>query len=200
MDFVIASDLDDCQVECVPALVRFLQRQGFRIEFEDFRQYGIAQSLGDLGYSVTPEEEDKLFLDFYDSEEFENLQPAEGAVEGIAALCQLGAVFNITARDVSMEMRTRELVSRHFGNNVRDVLFSHNRRNPMPMPSKGEYCRRLGAKVFIDDHYKHLEDCVGIVPLVFSFPRPWNAGRIPEGVIVVQDYLQVCEVLKNRTV
>lgn len=93
-----------------------------------------------------------MLYDYYDTDEFKNQDPIEGAYPILMELRNRGSkLFIVTGRQDIVKKTTNDWVDNNFPHIFEDVIFT-NSYTPYEIP-KHFVCRDIGAKAIIDDDY-----------------------------------------------
>src|SRR3989344_5558843 len=108
---LIASDIDDVLLDLIPAIAGFHNRiYGTDLRKEDFHSYRLGNVFG-----CSDEETRRRMDEFLKTEEFKNIKPFEGAVEGVMRLREKGHSFvAITSRGLFSRKKNEEKVKKKF--------------------------------------------------------------------------------------
>jgi uncharacterized HAD superfamily protein len=165
---IIAVDLDDVLADSLASFIKFYNKHYDKtLKYEDFTAYTLNEIKG------MPIEDEKKILEHYDdSEEFDNIQPMNGAIEAIEKLSKKNKIIIVTSRTRDKQEKTKKWVEK-FLKNIADIHFiranysEHNK-------TKAETCKMIKADVLIEDNPKYAKDCAknGIKVLLFDYP--WN--------------------------
>ncbi len=194
----IGVDNDDVLFEFIPGLLNFLNGAfGTKRRLRDVTDY----KLWNL-WSVSQEYILRLVNDYYFTEQFRDLKPIEGAMEGLETLLSRGHTISvISSRPDLLETLTRQAIEKYFPGMVEDVfclstydIVGGKKR------SKAEVCKELGAEVMIDDALQHVKDCArnDIRAMLFDYngTYPWNKDEEISGVRRVRDWREVVNYIR----
>eukprot|EP00053_Salpingoeca_punica_P005974 m.57726 g.57726 ORF g.57726 m.57726 type:complete len:206 (-) comp13480_c0_seq1:322-939(-) len=194
---VIAVDLDEVLGCFTQALVEFHNKHyGTHLKVTDFHTYRFADTWGGT------EEESRAKVDaFLTSEFFENLEPVQGAHEGLQWLKEKADLVIVTSRHLSVEETTHAWINRHFPNTFKEIHFGNHWAQTGVKKSKSEMCLALGARALIDDSPAYAVECAAHLPVVLLFGNySWNQCRddsLPKGVVRVHSWPSVTSVLED---
>ncbi|MCY3414379.1 MAG: hypothetical protein INQ03_22220 [Candidatus Heimdallarchaeota archaeon] len=203
MDVVIAIDLDETIIDIFEALSDFANsRYKTKFSKEDYTEYSIYNIL-----PITKAESFILVQEFYKTEEFLQLIPNKDAIEYIPKIKSLSDSITIDivtsrAGDHVIE-NTNKMLSKYFPNCIRNVHFGSQHE----IVDKGDILKSINAKVFVDDHLKHIKSASSICEYVFLINQPWNTSEreekkyfpdgLPDNVTRIDDFSQLYSILKN---
>ncbi len=112
-----------------------------------------------------------------------NLQPINGAVNGVQKLCRWGTeLYVVTNRIILRQGLTEEWLERWFGKAIKSIFYTSSKGYD-GRPTKGDLCRREGIDRFVEDvdyNIKQLR-AAGIQTLVYD--QPWNR-EVREDVLI----------------
>lgn len=116
-----------------------------------------------------------------------------GAEFGLRQLAQQFQLVFITARPEIMQASTVEWLKHHFSDVPADVHFTNHTKSDEPTVTKGEICKRLGARYLIDDNVEHCVSAIanGVIPVLFG-EYGWQ-HTFPEGIVRCKDWPAVVE-------
>lgn len=161
---------------------------------DDFYTYIWAEVFGE-----SKEQMYAILSDFFESGYVDQIKPMPGAVAGIGALEKQGhEVYVVTSRPRMIKDLTLRWLRKNFGNVFKAVFFSNQPAYGSFGPTKGEICRQIRAKVFIDDQLSYCRECLEEGRRVFLFDNPWNKDLdVPSGVIRAYSWPEIIENIKN---
>ncbi|MEM4259263.1 MAG: hypothetical protein QXS38_00675 [Candidatus Pacearchaeota archaeon] len=178
----IGVDLDDVLFDFIGELAKFHNKNwGTSFSKRDFESYYFCRL-----FNCTQEEAENRVRAFLDSDEFKNLSPIDGAVDGINRLVkENNSIFVVTARherlfditkmQIKMHFRTIENAPCYFGKNV---YTGHG------TDTKIDLCRKLKLHYLIEDSPEYTRECSEYAP-VLLMRQPWNVEIQPERRIFV---------------
>ena len=148
---VIGVDIDE--VLC-PFLTPMMKWKGFEpLEGADFVPYVYSQIL-----KISEDESQQMVRDFYETEEFANLNPIMGAKAGVAYLKGRGhRLYAVTGRQSLVRKKTESWLDKHFPYVFEDLVLT-NSYTPYEV-SKSDICRALNIGLMIDDNLQICMDC-----------------------------------------
>src|SRR3989344_3503218 len=166
---LIASDIDDVLLDLIPAIAEFHNREyGTDLRKKDFHSYRLGEVFG-----CGDEETRRRMDEFLKTEEFKDIKPVDGAVEGVIRLRDNGHSFvAITSRVLSCRRITEENVERYFpGTFTGQIYFATNHYLKRFSDPKSK-----GAYVMIEDSVVYAEECrdLGIEVLLMDSPANRN--------------------------
>ena len=205
MDYVLL-DIDDMLLTFMPDLLEF-HNEFYRIPYglppqtiEDVTTFNLATV-----WDIESEESYRRVHHFYQTEEFSNIQPEPGAVEGVAALAEDYGLVVPTSRpftarhdnnEFDLEAETLRQVMTYFGKfiNPEDVHVTNQyNRDKTPSISKLEVAKQYDrAFVIADDGIHNVEACV-TDPSMWGvlYSQNWNINDVlPNNVLRVHSWVE----------
>jgi 5'(3')-deoxyribonucleotidase len=140
----------------------------------------------------------KRMDEYYESGEVLKIKPVKGSLKGVDQLLRKGYFLEIiTARPSMYKEATINWVNQHFPKRFNQIHFSFNPYNKNSEDiTKAEICKRIGAKVLIDDNIVNAFDCAKNGIKVFLMDMPWNQVEdLPEGIIRVKSWEEIIKKL-----
>ena len=136
----------------------------------------------------------RLLYEFYDTQEFLDIQPLLGAQLGVRILKQRGKkLYVVTGRQYHVKNKTQWWIEKHFPNMFEDFVLT-NSYTTMEI-SKLKVCNDLDADVLIDDNYFTCVQCqqggVEAMNFVGTPMYPWCEPN----PLAVKNWSKVCENL-----
>lgn len=117
--------------------------------------YHYASALG-----ISQGDSERMVYDFYESQEFHDLQPLPGAQAGLAFIQALGYdVYIITGRQDRARLKTEEWIDRHFPHTVNEIILT-NSFTPHEV-NKVDICKSLAINAMVDDSFQVCAECEG---------------------------------------
>ncbi len=195
MGRLVGLDLDDVLIDFNSGLCIFHNaRYGTSLTREDITSY----YLEDI-WKCDRVECERRIEEFYLSPEHEAMRPVPGAVEAVRQLQENGRdVVIVTSRPERASAPTRLLLEEHFPVLVDSVYFASHFFRGEAKKTKGEICKDLGAKAFVDDAPFHIEEVAGVVEHALLFKAPWNKNyklSLPN-VQEVKSWGKILQILK----
>lgn len=183
----IGIDLDDVLLVCLPKIVEYHNRM-HGTSVTAITTYDLEVL---FGISV-PVKNDRVHA-FYLSDDHGRMSPVEGAQGAMRRLKETHRLHIITARGEVIRRRTEELILRYFPDTFEDMHFIGYHITPSgKRPSKSEVCRKIGARVFVDDALHHAADVAESGCKVFLPDQPWNqCGALPPRVTRVFSWEEI---------
>jgi 5'(3')-deoxyribonucleotidase len=180
----IAFDLDDVLADFISAFLEWHnQRYNTNICIEDVVDYDLTKSL-----KLKNELQARNRVhEFFQSDEYIQIKPVEGAVEGIAELSKIYNLIIITSRpynsdSVSVEELTLEWIHTYFGDSFSGIYFTNQYNidtNPGDITTKNELCRENNVVLLVEDALHHVKNCLHILCYgAILYARPWNTSGL----------------------
>lgn len=193
---IAAVDIDDVIVETAPSIIEnYNQRYGTSLTLTSFYSDD-----PDIWQTSDIDEAITRVHDYLKSPEYWQVKPTQEAIHALRGLSRVYRLVVVTGRARVIEQATEAWIHEELPGIFDDVIHSYYFDVGEPV-SKGDICRRLGAKVLIDDHLGHLEEAAryGVAGLLFG-DYPWNqASELPKGVKRVHNWQEVeRELLRGR--
>ncbi|MBD3304492.1 hypothetical protein GF343_05070 [Candidatus Woesearchaeota archaeon] len=161
-----------------------------------------------LVWECSKEESDRRVYEFYESEDFRNMQPTPGAAEGVAAIAEDNDPFVLTSRVGVAVPHTKPFTDRYYPGRFDKVVFSKNYALAGNGRSKADICVKEKADILIDDCLHYALDCQKKDIPVILFDRPWNRKRamkeeglhkLPSGIVRAKwdEIPELTDILKH---
>lgn len=192
----IGIDLDDVVVDTLPSFVKFYnKRYGTSFRREDVTSYHIWE----VGFGKTKQEAVKLFDEFYESPEFDDMSLVEGAHKGVLELARLSdcRLPIVTSRPLLYKPKTDSLIARTFHEislpvyHAKDFHYGVNH-------TKAEICQSLKLDYYIEDCLAYAEDCAERGIHVFLLDKPWNQNDSLHPLITkVNNWQEILQHIKR---
>lgn len=162
----------DCDEVLLPTLkhhCNFLNKKyGVDLKEQDFKKYEFWEYCG-----VTREQSIIDFSEFFETQEFQQIQPFPGVVSGIEKLSKIKKLFVITSRLYSYEQFTRKWIEQYFPGRFSGVAFGNHYSLNGKSIEKLELCKKRGVEVLVEDNEMHASAVCKEIPVVL-FDKPWN--------------------------
>eukprot|EP00762_Andalucia_godoyi_P006461 ANDGO_02894.mRNA.1 Putative 5'(3')-deoxyribonucleotidase len=195
-EFTVAVDLDEVLGQFVEALCRFHNKLfGSNLSLDDFFSYDFMNVWGG-----TAEQSSEKVLQFFQSEDFQKIEPVPGSLQVLQNLKNSGCnLVVVTARQNIVEAETRRWLNEHFPDLFTQVLFGNHYSQTGKSIPKSELCLSVGAKVLIDDNVRYANQCaaVGIQTILFDWDGRygWNKAETHESVIRAHSWSAVADMI-----
>ncbi|MBW3004676.1 hypothetical protein KY310_02505 [Candidatus Woesearchaeota archaeon] len=158
-----------------------------------------------LVWNCPVEEFNKRVIEFYESEEFNNVLPTAGAVESTQALAEAGhEMIVITSRFGPAVEKTVPWLDKHFPGKFSKVIFAQNYSIEGIHKTKAEICEEEKVDILIEDCLQYALECHEKGIPVILFDCPWNGKRemqdsglecLPSGIVRAKDWKQVVALI-----
>lgn len=191
---IIALDCDDVLIDLNEGLHPFHNKHfGTNVTPEDLNTY----NLWEIWHCAQEDVVERVFR-FYDSDEFMDLVPVAGAVEGVAELKEKYGLIIVSTRPPFLLERTRRSVEKHFPDCFDEICLTDFTARKL---KKSQVCLELGADTLVDDNFGNVKDSVehGIRSILFR--RRWNISYSDSqlknlGIIPAKNWEEVVNLLK----
>ena len=192
-----AVDVDDILLDTMPVLVRYYNRKfgtNFRLEY--YKSYNLGET-----WEKTPEEVGLILERFLRSKESMQVQPLEGAVEGMRTLTKKYDFVAVTSRPLNVYDKTGDLLRRYFKRGIIEIAHTNQHGTLASDKSKFEACRKRNIGIIIEDCLEIGIDAARNGMNVILLNRQWNrpdedyenpGGRIQR----VNNWQEIVEALK----
>lgn len=185
----IGIDIDEVLAKFIVAFTDYHNKK-YNTSFQesDFSSYKLEKVIGG-----TTEEKIQKIKDFYQTEEFKNLELVPGSKEKIQELKKNNELFIITSRHKESYEVTKDWINRHFPDTFSGIYFADYYSDDAI--TKNHICEELGIEVFIDDCLTYASECGDKDTKVFLYDFFWNqSDSLPERVTRVKSW---DEIVKN---
>ncbi|KZT36022.1 hypothetical protein SISSUDRAFT_1076617 [Sistotremastrum suecicum HHB10207 ss-3] len=178
---VIACDLDDVLCQTNLAVAQWHNaRYGTQMTLDEFYYYHYWKN----PHWGTPDETLAKVHEFYESKDFQELRPVDGAKEGLETLRDMGfSVQIVTARAGGHQVETEAWLEKHFPGLVNKVHYTgefvrmQDDTVNVEKITKASVCRSISALLIIDDCANHTFTCASaspVVPSILFGDYQWN--------------------------
>ncbi|PIS15814.1 hypothetical protein COT62_01675 [Candidatus Roizmanbacteria bacterium CG09_land_8_20_14_0_10_41_9] len=168
---LIGFDLDSVLADFTTPLIEYHNRY-YRTNFHlnDHINHNLAGV-----WNCTPKQAVDRTYRFLRSSYMDRMKPVSGAVEAIDYLRKKYRMVIITSRPHFSDKITKQWVEHYFPDKFQAIhhtnQFSHDYEVKI---RKSAVCRKLGVKVFFEDHLDFAFDCAAENIKVFLLTMPWN--------------------------
>lgn len=191
---VIAVDIDEVTADFISYFVYFHNLMyKTRIKKNQVSSYYLYQT-----FNTDKKEMGIRFAEFQSLRLLERLEPAKGAINGINQLVKAGfSPHFVTARPQTIKKETQDWIKKHFKNIELPIHYTHQGFGK-PELRKSEVCKKIGAKILIDDHIENALDCAENGIKVFLLNAPWNrTSSLPPNIIRVESWKEILQLISN---
>ncbi|MBI5229280.1 hypothetical protein HY991_04155 [Candidatus Micrarchaeota archaeon] len=187
---LIGMDLDEVLADFLSSVIKFHNTTyGTSLKREDFFSYNFWEV-----WSGTREEAIKKVYEFHKTHYFHEIQPVEGAVEGVRELKEEHELVVITSRQYGIEKETRVWVQKTFPDAFSGVYFTNDfSKDGLRSKSKKDFCKELGIDLLVEDHLNYAKECVADGVRVLLLDCPWNKRERPQKVSRVYSWKEIVE-------
>ena len=190
---IIGFDLDDVLLNFHDSLREYCNVQYNRNHARnDVKSYFIEDTFG-----LSREEGFKAVSNFYTHNAHREIQPIEGAIEGINKLKENHKLFVVTARPETTEAETVHLINKYFPDTFEKIHFTNHFYGSTIQRMKSELCKELGIQAFIDDSLNNANDIAELGVAVFLFDAPWNQGEVKSPITRVYSWPEIVEKING---
>lgn len=193
---IIAVDIDDVIYPLVPDLIDYLDKNHkVKLTKDEFVKYDIREV-----WQGGPIEAEKIFNGYKERSAIE-VAPLKGAKDVLHKLAFKYDVIVMTARDITVEQKTKEWIYHHFPEIFKEVHLLGNRRESVIFRSKAEVCKQLGVYCLIDDRLQTALEVnkAGIKAILFG-DYPWNrTNELPDGITRLKNWQEVLEYFDEQS-
>ena len=184
----VALDADEVLFQFnIPLLPWLYQKHGIFLKYEDIKYYSLAKVLG-----ISEQEAISLIYGFYDTDEFKNLKPINGAVEGVQQLSNNYISLIYTARPLDVRDITIKNAAYLFSNFIEGIHFTNEfSNNSAQSTTKRELGLEHNILAIVEDRASTAIDCSkGTNIWALLLAKPWNiTAKLPYNVLRVDDWL-----------
>ncbi len=189
----IAIDIDDVLMEFSKGfLIHGNKKFGKNIDFEGLFEYSLMQVLG-----ISRKEELILLDEFYETKEFYETSPFEGAQNALNFLSKNNEIYIITARSLKIKSKTDDFFSKHFPN-LNYKIFHSGDFSKEQGKTKAELCKELQIDILVEDNKSFCESCAKTGVNVFLVDKPWNQNhKKHEKISRCKDWQEIFEKIQK---
>lgn len=194
---IVGVDIDDVKVGFNPVLQPWHNRMyGTNLEVEDIVTYDLWEVWG-----CKKSEAIRRVHEFYESPDSRLVRPLEGSQQGCFSLHREGyGLVSITSRPEIVSIQTREMVEMYFPDLFRDIYFTNGFVLGQSGLSKADVCKKVGARVMIEDAPKTALECYEAGIGVVLLNAPWNRNvGLPKEILRVDDWNGIVEGVRTLT-
>jgi len=188
----IGIDIDEVIAEQLDELIKFYHmKTGKLVEKDKFHTYYWPDV-----WKISIEEAIAIDHEFKKSEFFDNIKPAEKAVEVIKQLIKNNEIFIITSRPLIFKERTENWLKRHLGDLNFELIHSENLHKNIKMSTKAKICKEFGIKIILEDDIRYALDCAESGVKVVLFDKPWNQNVKHKNIIRVKNWIEALKEME----
>ena len=174
----IGVDMDSVLAEIIRPLDAFHNRKYItNISYEDNIDYSLS-----VMWHCSEEEVYVRIFEFYNSPEFNTVQPVFGSQKTVKELSKLHNLHIISSRPHSIEDKTKQWISIHFPHTFASIIHTNQvvQKGKGKRVKKSEICKSLKIDLMIDDHIDYALDCADNEIRTLLFEAPWNKNyKVP---------------------
>ena len=192
---VLAVDFDDVIANFNAAFSAFHNRvYGTSVEYNRIFSHDMH-----LVYECDESEMPARLDAFYESIEHADMKPIESAWSNLGQISELFEIHVVTNRPASRHNETWNWIycwSPHLDiiSHVHFTNFYGGRGHDVKQP-KSAVCKEIGAKVLVEDAFKHALEVSEAGIRVMMPHRPWNIGQIAPNITRVTSWGQIATFL-----
>jgi len=193
---IIGIDLDEVLASFVRPLLNYHNNKyGTGLTFEQVKFFSLSKVWGG-----TREQTDKKIWDFYNTSIFDNINPVEGAIDGIKNLAGKHKLMVITSRPDIIQEKTNTWLTKHFSDNISSVYFAFNFfHGKVKRKTKLEMCHDLNVSILIEDCLENVKEVgeskTNLQALLFD--RPWNRKKLPKNTTRVFTWPEIVKHIEK---
>lgn len=194
----IGVDIDEVLAELMDSYFQYHnQKYNTNIQKKDMFSYSFSDVFGGT------EEENRLkVLDFFKSEQFQNIKLVNGALDTIKQLAQKHQLCIITARPHVIRQETEQWLLQHFPDCFQSINLTNQWHGVGEKQLKSQIGKKQKIDLMIDDSLSHAMDCAsqGIYVLLVDFGYPWNrvSKELPENIKRVHSWKEIVEEIARH--
>lgn len=186
----IGIDIDEVLAKFIAGFVSYHNKK-YNTSFKesDFSSYELEKVIGG-----TKEDKHKKLREFYQTEEFKNLDIVPGSKDKVQELKKNNELFIITSRYKDSVEITKAWINRNFPNIFSGVYFADYYAEDAI--TKNHICEQLGVEIFIDDCLTYASECGDEDTEVFLYDFFWNqSNELPNKVTRVRSWEEIVKKL-----
>ncbi len=192
----IGIDLDEVLANFLDPLLRFHNEiYSTSLKRDDFKSYNFWETWGG-----TREQAIQKVLDFYKSDYFKNIKPFEGAIESIEELSKDNELLIITSRYKAISEETEKWINKYFPDNFSGIHFTNEFFDSFNNKRKHEICLDLEINSLVEDSLEYAQQCASNGINILLMDRPWNRGKLQEGIIRVHSWKEITDYLTSKNI
>lgn len=184
----IGVDMDEVLAQFMPRFLKFynLQHQT-NFTIDQIISYDLHHILGGTAKEII-----RAVYNFYESDDFNYIEPVPGANQGINKLSSFYDLIIITSRPHLLENKTSDWLDKHFPHQFKDLILTNQYTHEGNSGSKKlAICQRYGVKFLVDDCLDHLVGCHQYDTHGIIFEQPWNRSYTPQKVRRAKNWEEV---------
>lgn len=190
----IGVDLDEVIVEFSKGYFEFYNsKYKTNFQFKDIFSYNLWEVLG-----ISREESFKLADEFYDSEDFDEVELVKDSKESIVKLADTHELFIVTARPIRIREKTDYFFNKNFPNLPYRIIYSGDLFSEQGS-RKSDICANLGIEFLVEDNLNYALESAEKGVKVLLLNKPWNKdGKMHEDVVRVDNWKGILEKIIFR--
>jgi len=133
-------------------------------------------------------------MEFFQSKYPENIMPVKGSQRGVENISKISNIHIVTSRRREFIPLTKSWLEKNFPKGFASVEFTayytHNNNTPI---KKSDVCKKLDAKIIVEDDLEHALDCAKEGIKVLLLDKPWNRDVEHDNIIRVYSWDEIVE-------
>jgi len=187
----IVVDIDEILADLLHSFVRWHNAEyGTHYVWKDFHTYKLWDTL-----DITPVETGIRVGKFFKDEGL-NIKLVKGSKEGIDKISRIARLHVVTGRNENNTILTKSWLDRYFPGKFSSIEFTSHYYKEKPV-RKSEICKKLKAKIIIEDDESHIIDCADNGITVIVLDRSWNHNIIHKKIIRVKSWESIVTEIKK---
>ena len=186
----IVVDIDEVLADSLHAMLKWYN-QKYHTNFEWKKCY--TYKLWNV-FNTSKEENALRFNKFFEECNLETIRPVEGSQEGIDRIHKIANIHVVTGRNDGQIEYTKSWLKKHFHEKFSSIEFTSHYYTEKPV-KKSEVCKRLNAKIIIEDDLEHAIDCANHGVKVILLNRPWNQTAENKDIIRVDSWEEIVKTI-----
>lgn len=166
----IGIDLDSVLAEMGPALNNYHNRKwGTNLSEADYIHYGLSKI-----WNCSPDEVVDRVYEFYETSDFDNIEPVKGSQAGINYLSERYELLLITSRPGFLEEKTHQWLDNYFSGQFDEVIHTGQFSKNTKAPPKSQIAKQKNIIAMVEDSYEYATDLVKNGIFVYLRDMSWN--------------------------
>lgn len=192
----IGLDIDDVLAQFAAGFIPFINRKyGTTFAFHDFVDYNSWTVM-----DITQTEFHKRVYEFYDSDEFDLLEPEENAPESVKKLSREHTFIAVTSRPDRVRERTEQWINKHVPY-IKTILHSNQfTLDNSASITKLSLCKAHDISILIEDAPKYTDEVSGGGIETILLNKPWNQEyQPPTGATRANSWVEISGIIDEMT-
>ena len=187
----IVVDIDEVLANLLPSFIEWHNsKYGTCVNPEECKTYRLWEIL-----NTTKEDNLERIAKFFE-DSHEKIMPVTDSIEGIEKLSRIAKLHLVTGRIEAQREQTKSWIEKYFNGKFSSIEFTSHYYSKNPV-RKSDVCKKLGAKIIIEDDLVHAIDCAGNGIKAILLDKPWNQNVEHENIIRVKDWEQIAEIVEK---